>query len=207
MDELESPNPSGSPSGLSGVFGFIWDFFKVIIIALAIILPIRYFLFQPFIVSGSSMEPNFSHGEYLIIDEVSYRFGEPDRGDVVVMHFPKDRKQFFIKRIIGLPGETITIDSGRVTIKNKQYPEGQVLEESYLPNQGLTFPHNTALIGGKKSLTLGQDEYLVLGDNRLASSDSRDWGVLKQEEIVGRVFIRVLPLTEFSRFKTPEYSF
>ncbi|MBI2356129.1 MAG: signal peptidase I [Candidatus Doudnabacteria bacterium] len=208
MDESESSNSNTrNSSGLSGIFVFVWDFLKVIIIALAIILPVRYFLFQPFIVSGSSMEPNFSHGEYLIIDEISYRFQDPTRGDVVVLRFPKDRKQFFIKRIVGLPGETVTIDNGRVTIKNKQHPQGEVLEEKYLPNQGLTFPHNTSLVGGKKSLTLGADEYLVLGDNRLASSDSRDWGILERKDMIGKVFIRVLPLTEFEHFKTPAYSF
>lgn len=207
MDELESQNTNPSQSGLASVLAFIWDFLKVIIIALAIILPVRYFLFQPFIVSGSSMEPNFSHGEYLIIDEISYRFNEPKRGDVIVLHFPKDRKQFFIKRIVGMPGESVAIDNGRVTIKNEQHPEGTVLEEPYLPNQGLTFPHNTALIGGKKNLALGPNEYLVLGDNRLASSDSRDWGILERKDVVGKTFVRVLPLTEIEHFKAPDYSF
>jgi signal peptidase I len=185
---------------------FVWDFVKVIVIALAIILPIRYFVFQPFIVSGSSMEPNFSNGQYLIIDEISYRFNEPTRGDVVVIRYPKDRKQFFIKRVVGLPGEQVLIDNGRVTIINDENPEGVTLSETYLPSQGLTFPHNTAIVGGRKSVTLKADEYFMMGDNRLASSDSRDWGILNRQDMIGKVFVRVLPLSEFMKFQTPQYS-
>jgi signal peptidase I len=208
MEPTETQNPNkGFFGGIVSMAVFLWDFLKVILVAAAIIVPIRYFLFQPFIVSGSSMEPNFSHGEYLIIDEISYRLGDPDRGDVIVLRYPKDPKQFFIKRIIGMPGETIQIDNGRVTVKNEGHPEGVTLDEEYLPNQGLTFPHNTTLIGGKKTLTLSNDEYFMLGDNRLASSDSRDWGVLSREEMIGRVFVRILPLTDFSKFESPSYSF
>ena len=190
-----------------GTMMFVWDFLKVILIALAIILPIRYFVFQPFIVSGSSMEPNFSNGEYLIIDEISYRFNEPARGDVVVIRYPKDPKQFYIKRIIGLPGDKVMVDNGRVTIINEANPDGVTLDESYLPSQGLTFPHDTGLIGGKKALILKADEYVVMGDNRLASSDSRDWGPLPRKNVIGKAFIRVLPLSEFEKFQTPGYSF
>jgi signal peptidase I len=192
--------------GMATTLFFVWDFVKVIVIALAIILPIRYFVFQPFIVSGSSMEPNFSNGQYLIIDEISYRFNEPTRGDVVVIRYPKDRKQFFIKRVVGLPGEQVLIDNGRVTIINDENPEGVTLSETYLPSQGLTFPHNTAIVGGRKSVTLKADEYFMMGDNRLASSDSRDWGILNRQDMIGKVFVRVLPLSEFMKFQTPQYS-
>ncbi|MBI4363420.1 MAG: signal peptidase I [Candidatus Doudnabacteria bacterium] len=204
MEDQESHSQNNR---LASIGLFLWDFIKVVAIALAIILPIRYFLFQPFIVSGSSMEPNYSNGEYLIIDEASYRFRDALRGEVVVLHFPKDRKQFFIKRIIGLPGEKVKIDSGRVVIYNEEYPEGVTLQEPYLSNQGLTFPHNADLVGGRKTITLGPDEYFVLGDNRLASSDSRDWGILQRPNMVGRVFLRALPLTEFGMFEQPEYSY
>jgi signal peptidase I len=198
--------PPAEPTGLMGTFMFIWDFAKVILIALAIILPVRYFVFQPFIVSGSSMEPNYSDGQYLIIDELSYRFSDPERGDVLVIRYPKDRKQFFIKRVIGLPGEKIEIDNGRVTIVNDKNPDGITLDEAYLPSQGLSFPHNTSVVGGKKTITLKSDEYFMMGDNRLASSDSRDWGPLDEDDIIGKVFIRVFPLSEFMRFKGPEYA-
>jgi signal peptidase I len=181
------------PAGLL----LVWDFVKIILIALVIIIPIRYFIFQPFIVSGSSMVPNFQNGEYLIIDELTYHFHEPQRGEVVVLRYPKNHKEFFIKRIVGLPGEKVQIDNGKVIIFNSAHPEGLTLDEKYLPNQGLTFPHDTSVVGGKKVLSLGQDEYFMMGDNRLASSDSRDWGVLPRKDMIGRAFIRVLPLTDF----------
>jgi signal peptidase I len=195
-----------SPSKFSHALSFVWDFSKIILIALAIIIPVRYFLFQPFVVSGSSMEPNFSNGEYLIIDEISYRFRGPTRGEVLVIRFPDDPKQFFIKRVVGLPGEQIKIENGVVIISNPENPNGINLEEIYLPNQGLTFPHNTELVGGKKVLTLGENEYFMLGDNRLGSSDSRDWGTLETDGIVGKVFLRALPFTEFGLFQAPEYN-
>lgn len=207
MPSSPSSNQPQKNSGLKDTLIFIWEFAKVIVIALAIILPIRYFVFQPFIVSGSSMEPNYSNGEYLIIDEISYRFQDPKRGDVIVIRYPKDRKQFFIKRVIGLPGEKITIDNGRVTITNEQNPNGVTIEEEYLPSQGLSFPHNTSIVGGKKSVVLKSDEYFMMGDNRLASSDSRDWGQLEEKDIVGKVFVRVLPLSDFEKFSAPDYSF
>ena len=206
--EEQNQQPAEKPkTSLSSTAYFIFDFLKVIVIAAVIILPIRYYVFQPFIVSGSSMEPNYSNGQYLIIDELSYRLGDPQRGDVIVLRYPNDPKQFFIKRIIGLPGEKVQIDNGNVTIFNKEYPDGKVVDESYLPNQGLSFPHNTTLIGGKKTIELGSDQYFMMGDNRLASSDSRDWGPLKRSEMVGKVFVRVLPISKFDKFDTPTYSF
>jgi signal peptidase I len=195
------------PQGWKSTLYFIWDFAKVIIIALALMLPIRYFVFQPFLVSGSSMEPNFSNHQYLIINEIGYRFNNPARGDVIVMKYPKDRTQFFIKRVIGLPGETVSIDNGRVTIINDEHKSGVTLPESYLPTEGLTFQHNTSIVGGKKTITLKDDEYFMMGDNRLASSDSRDWGPLERKDIVGKVFLRVVPLSDFAKFSTPSYSF
>lgn len=205
MDESENKPNNQLASGAISFFAFIWDFVKVVIIALAIILPVRYFVFQPFIVSGSSMEPNYTNGQYLVVDEISYRFTKPERGQVLVLKYPKDRKQYFIKRIIGLPGEKIEVDNGRVKVYNEEHPNGVTLEETYLQNQGLTFPHNIALIGGKKTVTLGSDEYFIMGDNRLASSDSRDWGPLNQNDIVGKVYIRILPISEFSMFEQPVY--
>jgi signal peptidase I len=183
------------------------DFLKVIVIALAIILPIRYYVFQPFIVSGSSMFPNFTDGQYLIIDELTYRFREPQRGEVVVLKDPYESKQYFIKRIVGLPGERVAIDNGRVSIYNNEFPGGLILDESYLPNQGLTFPLNSTVVGGKRILQLNHDEYFSLGDNRLASSDSRVWGPLNRGDIVGRVYVRALPLNQFQKFQPPSYSY
>jgi signal peptidase I len=209
MDQPENqPQQRNFLGGFTSGVLFVWDFVKIVLIALVIIIPIRYFVFQPFIVSGSSMEPNFQDGQYLVIDELTYHFREPRRGEVVVMRYPRDPKQYFIKRVIGLPGEKIQIDNGKVTIYNDANPEGVALDESYLPNQGLTYPHDTVLVGGSKTITLGKDEYFMMGDNRLASSDSRDWGPLPSEDLVGKTFIRALPLTEFKVYTTtPNYNF
>ncbi len=209
MIEPENQDRSNNVFGgfASGLL-LLWDFLKIVIIALVIIVPIRYFVFQPFIVSGSSMEPNFQNGQYLIIDELTYNFKQPQRGQVVVMHYPRNPKEFFIKRIVGLPGEKIQIDNGKVTIYNDEHPQGVIISEPYLPNQGLTFPQDTSVVGGNKILTLGSDEYFMLGDNRLASSDSRTWGVLARKYMVGRVWLRVLPISEFGVFNhLPAYSF
>lgn len=168
----------------------LWDIAKVLFISLAIVLPIRYFLAQPFIVRGASMEPTFENNEYLIIDEASYYFQEPQRGQVIVFRYPRDPQQFFIKRIVGLPGEEVIIRNGRVHIVNANTPEGFALDEHYLhpPDRG-TFPD-----GGRK---LGLDEYFVLGDNRDFSSDSRVWGVLSKDFIIGRALLRIWPFDRF----------
>ena len=138
-----------------------WDILKIVIIASLIVLPIRYFLFQPFIVKGESMSPNFETGDYLIIDEISYRFSDPQRGDVVVLKFPLDPTQRFIKRIIGLPGETIEVKDGKVSITKG----GEVvqLDEEYLSDSLFT--------DGDVNITLGPDRYFVMGDNRPFSYD------------------------------------
>jgi signal peptidase I len=173
----------------------IWEVLKIVIIASAIVLPIRYFLFQPFIVKGESMVPNFENGDYLIVDEISYRFATPERGEVIVFKYPKDESQRFIKRIIGLPGETVIVREGVVTIKKGE--TSFVLEEGYLPVYLKTI--------GDVETTLGVDEYFVLGDNRDRSYDSRSWGVVPKEEIIGKVLLRILPVAGLSKIATPSY--
>jgi signal peptidase I len=160
----------------------MWEFLRSIIVALLIVVPIRAWVAQPFIVQGNSMLPNFHSGEYLIIDEFSYHFREPERGEVVVFRYPRQPSQFFIKRVIGLPGDMIEIRDGSV------YLNGQIFSETYLSDEFATTPNST--------YTLGVDEYFVLGDNRQASSDSRVWGSLKEHFIVGRTFLRLWPFTE-----------
>jgi signal peptidase I len=167
-------------------FIFIWEIIKIVIISLAIIIPIRYYLVQPFFVRGASMEPNFDNGEYLVVDEISYRFKEPGRGEVIVFKFPRDPSQYYIKRIIGLPGETVEIRDHQVIIYNQEFPEGIVLDESFYLTNGQT-------TWGNVKIKLNEDEYFVLGDNRSASSDSRQWGALPREYIIGRVWIRAWP--------------
>lgn len=179
---------------------FFWELIKVIIIAVIIIVPIRFFLIQPFFVRGASMEPNFHDGEYLIIDEISYRFREPARGEVIVFRFPNNPAQFFIKRIIGLPGDTVTVENGRVTIQNKDYQQGAVVDESNYLSSGVR-------TSGQVATQLGVDEYFVLGDNRVASSDSRSWGVLPRDEIVGRAWLRAFPFDRLSWFSVERIGF
>jgi len=175
---------------------FFWEIAKIVIIALLIVVPIRYFIFQPFFVRGQSMEPNFHNGDYLIIDEISYRFGEPQRGEVVVFKCPDNPSQRYIKRIVGLPGERIEIEAGRVLIH--QNGTNQVLDESgYLP-EFLQTPGNI-------EISLDQDEYFVLGDNRPLSSDSRRWGSLPEENIIGRVVFRAWPIDALAKIELPNY--
>lgn len=141
------------------------------------------------------MEPNFDNGDYLIIDELSYRFREPERGEVVVFKYPNNPSQRYIKRIIGLPGETIVVKDGKViTVKDKKE---EVLDESnYLAG---------IFTSGTSQLSLGPSQFFVLGDNRPASSDSRSWGALPKEDIIGRVLIRVWPFAALAKFEAPVY--
>lgn len=154
------------------------------LIALIIVLPVRWFIAQPFIVSGASMEETFKNNEYLIVDQLSYRLTEPARGEVIVFRYPNDPSKYFIKRIIGLPGETIIIENNNISIKNSDHPEGMFLSEPY------------AQIGKNhynQTKTLGNNEYFVMGDNRDYSSDSRIWGTLDRDKIIGRALIRLFP--------------
>lgn len=179
------------------ILAFIWETIKVVVISLAIILPIRYYLVQPFFVKGASMEPSFEDGDYLLIDEISYRFNEPIRGDVIVFRYPEDRGQFFIKRIIGLPGETIEIKDNKVIIYNADDPDGSVLSENYLDSDQETL--------GNMLTRLDDNEYFVLGDNRLASSDSRRWGPVNETLITGKAFLRAWPFTKFDKIEGINY--
>ncbi|MBI2411342.1 MAG: signal peptidase I [Candidatus Kerfeldbacteria bacterium] len=171
---------------------FTWEVIKVVVISLAIIIPVRYFLIQPFYVKGASMEPNFHENQYLIIDELSYRFHEPYRGDVVVLHNPTDPSQFFIKRVIGLPGETIEVKNRHV------YINGQEIDESaYLADTVDTF--------GNKKETLGENQYYVMGDNRNESLDSRRFGSISGDSIIGRTWLRAWPPNKVDHFSQVEY--
>jgi signal peptidase I len=177
--------------------GFILEIIKIIIITLAIVMPVRYFLFQPFYVHGASMEPNFHNYQYLLIDEVTYRFSTPQRGDVVVLKVPFEQEAL-IKRIIGLPNEIIDIHHGRVTIFNAAKPSGQILDETYL-EAGVVTDRDQRVV-------LGADQYFVLGDNRPVSLDSRYFGPIVRQQIIGRAWLRVWPFKTFQHFATPTYS-
>lgn len=191
----EENKQNSSPK--SELLTFIWETIKIIVISLAIILPIRYYLVQPFFVKGASMETNFEDGDYLLVDEISYRFNEPERGDVVVFRYPEDRSQFFIKRIIGLPNETLEVKNNRVIVYNNENKIGFNLKEDYLSPEQETL--------GNMIVRLGKDEYFVLGDNRLQSSDSRRWGPVSKTLITGKVFLRAWPFNKFDKIEKVFY--
>ena len=157
---------------------FFLELVKIALLALVTILLIRYYLFKPFYVKGASMEPNFKESEYLIIDEISYRFRAPERGEVIVFRYPENPKEYFLKRIIGLPGETVKVAEGRVYIYNQSHPEGLIISEEYLSGNLLT--------AGEKTTLLGQNQYFVMGDNRDFSYDARYWGFVSHEQIKGK---------------------
>ncbi|OHA06405.1 MAG: signal peptidase I [Candidatus Sungbacteria bacterium RIFCSPLOWO2_01_FULL_47_10] len=175
----------------------LWEFAKVVFFALLIAIPIRYFIAQPFIVRGQSMEPSFEDKEYLIIDELTYQFRDPERGEVIVFRFPGDTSEFFIKRIIGLPGEKITVEDGKIRIYDPAQGKEFILDESYLPPSLETGP--------EKAYALEENKYLVLGDNRRNSSDSRIWGPLDKRFITGRAVFRAWPPSKFGLI--PEVSY
>lgn len=157
--------------------------------ALALAFFIRFFIAAPYVVSGASMIPTFYDYHYLIIDRVTYGFEAPQRGDVIVLDLPQDTSRALIKRVIGLPGETVQLSGNTVTIINAAHIHGFVLDEPYLDPNNLGGPTDM-------SVTLGPDQYFVLGDNRKVSADSRSWGVLPKEDIVGRAFLRLFPFNE-----------
>lgn len=193
----------------------IWEVFKTIGGILLFLVIFRFYLFQPFSISGSSMEPNYHDSDYLIVNELTYHFGNPKRGDVVVFKHPDPactdfvnksyvNRVFFqgpcenyIKRVIGMPGETVKIEDGKVIVKNKENPNGFTLEEEYIVPNIRTY--------GSQERTLGKDEYYVLGDNRMpnASSDSREWGPLPKNNIVGKAAVILLPVNRFQVIKNP----
>lgn len=176
---------------------FIVEVFKFAVLALIIVVPFRMFIAQPFIVSGASMDPTFKTNQYLIVDQITYHLDTPKRGDIVVFRYPNDPSKFFIKRIIGLPGEVVELANGNTTIIDPRTDKETLLEESYLVRDRSD---------DHISMTLSSDEYFVMGDNRGQSSDSRVWGPVPRDNMVGRVFMRLLPPGQFGLFPG-EYSY
>ena len=168
----------------------IWELARFTLVALLIVVPIRLYIAQPFLVVGDSMVPTFHNHDYLVIDQLSYRFSEPKRGDVVVFKYPYDTKRYFIKRLIGLPGETVVIKDSEVRIQNDEYPNGFVLTEPYISAEVFT----------SGVTQLGNGEYFVMGDNRTYSSGSRAWGVLGKEFLTGRALLRLWPISGIDLF-------
>jgi len=166
------------------------EIIKFALIVAAIVVPFRLWIAQPYIVEGSSMDPTFKNSDYLIVDQVSFYLKAPKRGEVVIMKYPREPSKFFIKRIVGLPGEIVIIENGKVSTKSSEKGASMELSENYIVyNKNENF-----------RATLKEGEYFVLGDNRTASSDSRTWGPLPLENIVGRPILRLLPLKNIGIF-------
>lgn len=170
----------------------VWEVLEVVLVAVVTVFLIRSFLVQPFLVSGASMAPNFDTGNYLLIDEVTYRFREPQRGEVIVFKYPKEPSTYYIKRIIGLPGETVAIQKGKVKIFRDDDSKGISLNEEYLPPELST--------SGNLNIKLGADEYFMMGDNRNYSYDSRSWGPMDKKYIIGIARLRLLPVSQVQAF-------
>ncbi len=182
IEETSSPTSHKAPQDKSSS-NFWKELIKLVLLSLLIVVPFRLYIAQPFIVDGASMDPTFETGDYLIVDELTYRFKAPERGSVLIFKYPRDPRKSFVKRVIGLPGETISISEGQVTIINIEHPEGLTLNEPYVK------------LVKKDSVdyVLGLGEYFVMGDNRLSSADSRVWGPVPEVNIVGRPIIRFFP--------------
>ncbi len=183
---------------------FVLDIFETLVIALSIFLVVYLFLLQPHQVNGKSMVPNFQNGDYLLTDKISYRFGKPERGDVVVFHAPPSANCppgtgcDFIKRVIAVPGETVEIKNNKFFVNSKQ------LDEDYLPE---SFSTNAGDYIRNRSATMGVDEYFVVGDNRSYSSDSRAWGPIDKSLIIGKAFFRYWPPETMGVIKSAEYDY
>lgn len=200
MEEPATPQPEVSHSDRiahtprsASMRQFAGELLRNIAIVAAVVWIARGFVFQPYVVEGASMAPNLATSDYLIIDKLSYQFRQPERGEIVVFKYPLDIKTAFVKRVIGLPGETVKIESGKVTVINKNHPDGVVLDETYLPSGLLT---NIPTGAAKSEYPVPADQYFVMGDNRPASADSRSWGYLPKSDLIGRATLRLFPLNK-----------
>lgn len=202
---------------LNETAGFIWELLKIILISIALIVPIRIFLVQPFYVQGASMYPNFIENDYLLVDEITYGVRDPisnkrilggrgpERGEIIVFscNIPQcgnSKGDYLIKRVIGLPGETVMLRGGKVYIVTTDHPQGLELTEPYVALSRGYFAQE------QSSHVLEKGQYFVLGDNRDVSFDSEDFGPIPISAVIGRVWIRGWPFDRLTSFKVPSYS-
>ena len=197
-EEKTDDADSAERSWLANAALFFLELVKIAVLAGITIGVVRYFIFKPFYVEGQSMDPTFHEKEYLIIDEITYRFNEPKRGEVIVFRAPTVEKDYYLKRVIGLPGERVKVEDDKVIVYNNDNSTGVLLEEIYLEN--VPTP-------GQTTITLGPDEYFVIGDNRKASFDSRRFGPIKKADIIGRAWLRGWPVDRITLFEAPVYNF
>jgi len=183
---------------IKAVVGFFLDFIEVVVLALALFVVTYIFLFQPHEVKGQSMYENFHDGDYLLTDKATYRFKDIERGQVVVFKAPRNEEYDYIKRIVGLPHERVKIQNNQVFINNIPLDES-----SYLPASTRTNPGQLWRDG--LELTVPEGEYFVMGDNRTHSSDSRDWGTVPEDNIVGKTWFRYWPISQFGLIQVVDY--
>jgi len=182
---------------------FLLDTLEIITTAFAIFVVLFLFIVQIHEVNGDSMLPNFHNGEYVLTDKLTYKFREPQRGEIVIFKAPPRPRDEYIKRLIGLPGERIKIQDNQIIIYNDGHPEGFILHEDYLENGIVT--QGKSAIPPNTVFTIPDGNYLVFGDNRENSSDSRHWGPVPKSMLVGRAVIRIWPPTALSVVKHAEY--
>jgi signal peptidase I len=202
-ETLNKINPG--KTGAVGFFSFLLDLVKTFVVVMLIAFAIRYFVIRPFVVDGDSMTQTFVNNEYLIAEKISYDFKAPNRGDVVIFRYPKNPSIIYIKRVIGLPGETVNIKDNKVMVGKTPDGPFQQLTENYLLPDVKTSIYSNEINKEDFKLTLKSDEFFVLGDNREHSSDSREWGVLPKANIIGRVWLTVTPLERFKLWSKQSY--
>lgn len=179
------------------VYHWLVDLAETLVIAGAIFVVIYAFLVRPFQVNGTSMDPTFKNGEFVFTNLITQRFSQLDRGDVIVFKSPPEPDKDYIKRIIGLPGDVVLIQNGKVYVNGKQ------LNETYLPVGRVTEAHGFAQEG--QEIKVSPKTYFVMGDNRPASSDSRDWGLLPFKNVVGKSALVYWPIPSMRLVEHAEY--
>ncbi len=181
---------------LHKIYLFFIDTIQTLLFAASIFLVIYIFLFRPFQVSGDSMYPTFKNSEYILTNLITLRFGELKRGDVIVFKAPTDPDKDFIKRIMGLPGDTISVKEGGVYVNNTKVDESKYLDANVKTYGG-------AFLREGETFTIPPDNFVVMGDNRPYSSDSREWGYLSRDKIIGKSFYVYFPMNTMRLVKNP----
>lgn len=184
--------------GIKRAVAAFFDFLQGIVVVLALLVMVYLFIMSPQEINGESMEPNFHNGEFILTNKVLYKFRQPERGDVVIFKSPPDPTIDYIKRIIGLPGDTVTVQN------NAMYVNGQKVVEPYLAPDTPIFG-GTFLAEGQ-SIVLTPDTYFMMGDNRAHSSDSRDFGPVNESAFIGTAVFRYWPLSALGPIPHPTYT-
>ncbi len=178
------------------IYTFLIDTVQTLLLVFAVFLVIYIFLFRPFQVSGNSMVPTFSNKQYILTNIIALKFGKPKQGDVIVFKSPPDPEKDYIKRVIGVPSDTVYIKDGDVYLNGKILDQSKYLKPS-VKTYGGSFLHEN------EPVSVPSDQYLVMGDNRGGSSDSREWGFVPFKSVIGKSFFVYWPLDKIEIIKNP----